>query len=96
MGPGSCPRHASTTTAGKHGQLFPAQPAPPETHPLGLCQAAPVVGSPLDLSPLVVPTKASLEQRAPLGSAKVAITASMCQGHSATKRVAFPLLEPQV
>lgn len=73
MGPSSCPRHASTTTAGQHRQLFPARPA------------AAVVGSPLDLSPLVVPTEASLEQRARLGAAKVAITISMCQGHSATR-----------
>lgn len=73
MGPSSCPRHASTTTAGQHRQLFPARPA------------AAVVGSPLDLSPLIVPTEASLEQRARLGSAKVAITISMCQGHSATR-----------
>lgn len=64
MGPSSCPRHASTTTAGQHRPLFPARPA------------AAVVGSPLDLSPLIVPTEASLEQRAPLGSA---ITISMCQ-----------------
>lgn len=34
MGPGSCPRHASTTTAGQHRQLFPARPAAAEPHPL--------------------------------------------------------------
>lgn len=34
MGPGSCPRHASTTTAGQRRQLFPARPAAAEPHPL--------------------------------------------------------------